>query len=122
MPQKNQFTEDMVRLLSSLTGDVQARAMFGGHSLYHSGSVFAITVGDRLYFKVDPLTQKAFEEVGSSPFTYEDKGGKLIAMSYWEAPEGTLDDPEALRPWVNLAIEAAIRAASKKKPRKKRDA
>jgi DNA transformation protein len=93
--------------------------MFGGHSFYHAGSIFAMTVGERLYFKVDNETKDAFELAGSQPFVYESRSGKPVAMSYWEAPVGATNGSEAVRPWALLGLEAAERAASKAKPRKK---
>jgi DNA transformation protein len=119
MTQKDEFVEDMVRLLSSVLGDVQVRAMFGGHSFYHEGRVFAMTAGERLYFKADKLSSDVFEKAGSEPFTYDSHSGRPVAMSYWEAPNGTLDDPEAIRPWALLGVEAAARAVAKKKPKGK---
>ena len=35
MAPKSEFIEHVTRLLSSVVGDVQSRAMFGGHSFYH---------------------------------------------------------------------------------------
>jgi DNA transformation protein len=119
MTQKNKFVEDMVRLLSSVLGDVQVRAMFGGHSFYNEGRVFAMTAGDRLYFKADKVSSDTFKEAGSEPFTYDSHTGRPVAMSYWEAPEGTLDDPEAIKPWARLGVEAAARSAGKQKPKSK---
>ncbi len=119
MAQKNEFVEHVTLILSSLIGDVESRAMFGGYSYYHAGHIFAMTVGERLYFKVDKETEGTFEGIGSRPFSYESRSGKSIAMSYWEAPEGTMEEPEALRPWAMLGVEAANRAALKRKPKKK---
>lgn len=120
MAAKNEFVEDMIRLLSSVVGDVQSRAMFGGHSYYHAGSVFAMSVGDKLYFKADEETKDAFELAGSRPFVYEGNSGKPVAMAYWETPLGTIDNPEAIRPWALLGVEAAMRAAASRKPKKQK--
>src|SRR4051812_14033100 len=107
MAPKSEFIQHVVHLLSNVVGDVQSRSMFGGESYYHAGNVFAMTVGDKLYFKVDDETRDAFELAGSRPFVYESKGGKPVAMAYWETPVGTIDDPEAIRPWALLGLEAA---------------
>lgn len=119
MAPKSEFIDHLVHLLSSVVGDVQSRAMFGGHSFYHDGSVFAMAVEDRLYFKVDNETKDAFELAGSRPFVYESHTGKPVEMAYWEAPVGTIEDPTAIRPWALLGVEAAERSATKRKPKKK---
>ena len=36
-------------------------------------------------------------------------GGKKFQMSYYMAPDGALEDTEAVAPWAELAIGAAIR-------------
>jgi DNA transformation protein len=41
-------------------------------------------------------------------------------MNYRRGPLDVYDDPEAMRRWARLAIEAGVRAAAKKKPRKKK--
>lgn len=120
MAPKSEFIEHVTHLLSSVVGDVQSRAMFGGHSFYHAGRIFAMTVGDQLYFKVDNETKDAFELAGSRPFVYESKSGKPIAMAYWETPVGAVDDPEAIRPWALLGVEAAQRSAAGRKPTRKK--
>ncbi len=40
-------------------------------------------------------------------------------MQYYELPAGLLDDPEALRPWVESAIDVAGRAKSRTKGKSK---
>ncbi len=40
-------------------------------------------------------------------------------MNYRRAPQDVYDDPEALRRWAALAVEAGLRGAAKRKPRRK---
>jgi DNA transformation protein len=117
MSRDRSFADQVVGLLMPL-GPVRARGMFGGFGIYHEDLMFGLIAYDRLYFKVDEETKARFREAGAKPFVYDGKG-KPIEMSYWTAPDGTLADPEVLRPWAELGLAAAQRARSKK-PKKKR--
>jgi DNA transformation protein len=100
-------------------GPVRARAMFGGHGLFLDDAMVALIAWDTLYFKVDAQTKARWAEAGGRPFVYAGKG-KPIAMSYWTAPPDAEDDPEALRPWAELALAAARRAAAAKAAKTRR--
>ena len=104
-------------VLDQLTGPspVTAKAMFGGVGLYCQGLFFALIADDTLYLKVDDLTRPDFERMGSAPFRpYEDDAH---VMHYYELPADVLEDREAVRAWVERAIEVARRAAEKKSGR-----
>ena len=47
------------------------------------------------------------------PFQPFGPGGEV--MQYYELPDGVLDEPEALAPWVEGAIEVSLRAKTRKK-------
>lgn len=98
-------------------GPVSARAMFGGHGLYFDGMIIGVIIGEALHLKTDEHTRSRFEAAGCQPFIY-DMRGKPLAMSYWSLPEEAMDSPQAMRPWAQLAIEAARRKPAPK-PRKK---
>ena len=38
-------------------------------------------------------------------------------MNYRRAPQDVYDDPDAMRRWAALAVEAGLRGAAKKRPR-----
>jgi DNA transformation protein len=98
-------------------GPVRVRPMFGGQGIYSGDAMFALEAGGELYLKADGETSAAFEAAGSRPFAYS-KDGKTTTMSYWRLPDSALDDPEEATRWGRLAVEAARRAAAKKrKPR-----
>src|SRR6476619_873945 len=64
---------DFIAYLQELFADfgaVSARAMFGGHGLYHDGVMFAVAFEDGLYLKVDSQTRALFEAEGCMPFVY----------------------------------------------------
>jgi DNA transformation protein and related proteins len=110
------FVKDCLELLR-VVGPVRARAMFGGHGIYTGDRMFALIADGRLYLKVDDQTREAFEGVGSTPFEWEAKDGRRIAMSYWELPAEGWEDPDETRRWASLAVQAAERAG--KGPRKR---
>jgi DNA transformation protein len=121
---------EYLRELFADFGDIGARAMFGGHGLYHEGVIIGIVIDEAVYLKVDAETRAAFEAAGCAPFVYEMKG-KPLAMSYWSVPAEAMDSSQTMRPWAQRAYEAALRkprkpagakapAASKKTPRRTR--
>lgn len=109
------FVENLREVFSAF-GNVELKAMFGGHGVYHDGVMFALVADDVLYLKADAQSVQRFADLGLVQFEYV-KDGRRTRMSYWEAPEAIFDDPEQARDWAGLAYEAALRASkAKKKP------
>jgi DNA transformation protein and related proteins len=100
-------------------GRVTMRKMMGGATLYLNGVAFAIIGLDELWFKADGASDATWDEAGCERFTYTFKDGRVGTMNYRRAPSDVHDDPDAMRQWGRLGLEAGIRAAAKKKPRKK---
>ncbi|HET7816073.1 MAG TPA: TfoX/Sxy family protein [Sphingomicrobium sp.] len=96
-------------------GRVTMRPMMGGATLYLDGTVFAIIADGDLWFKADKLSDPAWDEAGAERFTYRMGDGRTGSMNYRRAPADVHDDPDAMRHWAGLALEAGLRA-----PRKKR--
>ncbi len=113
MARQDSFVEYTLELLEPL-GPVRARAMFGGWGLYDGGLMFGLIIEGRLYLKVDDVTRPAFEAAGCEPFVYTG-AHKPVTMSYWTAPTDAQDDALALLPWARRGVEAARRAAAKKR-------
>jgi len=116
------MSEDFIAYLQDLFADfgpVTSRRMFGGHGLYRDGVFFALVLDDALYLKVDAQTQARFEDVGSAPFVYT-KQQEPITLSYWSVPDEAMDSPQAMRPWAQLAYDAALRKAATTPKRKSR--
>ncbi|HEY3450603.1 MAG TPA: TfoX/Sxy family protein [Myxococcales bacterium] len=109
------FVTHVLDLLEPALGPLQARAMMGGHLVFCGGLSVALLSDERLYLKTDGQTEDTFGKAGCEPFVYEHSGRK-VTMSYWCPPDAALEDPEEMRPWAKLALEAAMRA---KKPAKK---
>ncbi|MCG8432881.1 MAG: TfoX/Sxy family protein, partial [Gammaproteobacteria bacterium] len=91
-----------------------ARAMFGGYGIYIDKVMFALVADDELYLKVDDLNKTRFTDAGLEAFTYL-KQGKPFKMSYFQAPADAMEEPEEMREWARSAIDAALRAAAKKR-------
>jgi DNA transformation protein len=110
-----------IELLQDLLADmgpVSARRMFSGAGLFADGAMFALIVDDALYLKADKETQGAFEAEGLAPFSYN-RNGRIVALSYWRAPERLLDDRDEMLSWASRALTVAKRTSAKA-PRAKR--
>ena len=95
-------------------GRVTMRPMMGGATLYLDGTVFAILADGDLWFKADKLSDAEWDAAGAERFTF-DMGGKIGTMNYRRAPLDVHDDPDAMRRWAQLALQAGLRAPSRKK-------
>jgi len=90
------------------------RPMMGGATLYLDGTVFAIIADGDLWFKADRASDAEWDAIGAERFTF-DMGGKTGSMNYRRAPLDAHDDPDAMRRWASLALEAGLRAPKKKR-------
>ncbi len=108
------YVDYALEILAGL-GPVRARAMMGGHIVHCGGVAIALVYDDRLSLKTDEETREAFRAAGGEPFTYELRG-KVVEMSYCTPPDAALDAPEAMRPWAELALAAALRKRRTSKP------
>lgn len=109
---KQEFANFIVEMMGDWA-PVQAKRMFGGFGLFRDGLMFAIILGDGLYFKVDDATQARFEAEGLKPFQYASKG-RTTSLRYHEAPAVVYDDPQAMAHWAALAYESAVRQQGRK--------
>ena len=75
---------------------------------------FALIADDVLYLKVDDDNRPEFEARGMPPFRPFGEGGEV--MQYYQLPEELLEDPEAMKPWVEKAIAVAARKKKGRKP------
>ena len=111
MVRENEFVahvDDLLAPFGEGAENLRVRSMFGGFGVFLGDTMFALIADDVLYFKVDDQTLADFQEAGSEPFTYT-RGGKDRQMSYYTAPDGTIEDAEAVYPWAERAIGAAKR-------------
>lgn len=105
---------EWLHVLFSPFGRVGIRRLFGGQSVYVDSLIVAFVADDVLYLKSDADTAPVFDAAGLAAFSYVAKGERRVLTSYRRAPAESLEDPDALRPWVMLAREAAGRAAARK--------
>ena len=104
MRRRSDFVEFVTEQMAFVAG-LRVRAMFGGYGVYCGNRMFAIIVGDRLYFKANDATCGEFETRGLSPFTYVARG-KLVTLQYFEAPPEVFEEPDVMRKWVQMAYTA----------------
>ena len=98
-------------------GIVTMRRMMGAATLYLDGVVFAV-VEEELWFKSDAATDAQWDAAGCERFTFTAKDGRTEVMNYRRAPDAAYDDPDEMQRWARLAVEAGLRAAAKKRPKK----
>jgi DNA transformation protein len=100
-------------------GRVTLRKMMGGATLYLDGTVFAILVEAEIWIKADAESDARWDAEGCERFSYSFGDGRTGVMNYRRAPTDVYDDPDAMQLWARLGSEAGLRAAAKKKPRRK---
>lgn len=98
-------------------GKVSLRRMMGGATLYLDGIVFAILDEGELWLKADSETDAIWDEQGCERFSVTFRDGRVDTMNYRRAPDAVYDDPDELRRWAALAVEAGRRGAAKKRRR-----
>ncbi|MCC1495501.1 TfoX/Sxy family protein [Alcanivorax sp. 1008] len=107
----SQFTQYLQEVFE-LFGPISARKMFGGSGIYHQGLMFGLVSDDILYLKADAENVSYFQEQGLGPFEYN-KQGKVMKISYYQAPDEIMDDREQAAIWAQRSFAAALRG---KKP------
>lgn len=111
---------DMGELILELCeplGPCRLRKMFGGYGLFCGNLMFGLIADGVLHFKTDGLNRSVYEDLGLQPFTYETKNGRKTAMSYHQAPEALVDEPERFQDFAREALEAARRQARSAPPK-----
>jgi DNA transformation protein len=108
------FAEFLKEQLAPL-GRVTLRRMFGKTGVFCNGVMLGMVTDNMLYLRVDDHNRTAFAEAASSPPLNYRKGGELIDLSFWRAPERLFDEPDELVEWARLALAAARRVAAKRR-------
>ena len=115
MAKNEELAKHITEMLQPI-GPVSSRAMFGGHGFFLDGLMFGLLAFNTLYFKADKESVNDFEQEGLEPFGYN-KNGKIVTMSYYQAPEEALESVEVMQVWANKAYAAALRSGKKAKRR-----
>lgn len=110
--EQKEFVSYVVELMQGI-GPVTAKRMFGGHGIFLDGLMFGIIDNNILYLKADKETENDFKKKGLAVFTYMKKG-KEMKLSYYQAPEETLEEPEKMNFWANKAYHTALQAKALK--------
>jgi len=115
---RQEFIEFVVDKLSSLSGISSAR-FFGGQGISKDGALFAMIMGDCLYFLVDDLTRKKYQAMGATCFSYMTKKGRVDVTKYYEVTADFLDDDDKLLQLAreSVAIASKTRKQKREKPR-----
>lgn len=111
-----QFTDSLHEVFERF-GRVDARRMFGGHGIYHDGRMFALVAGDTLYLKTDAQSLPHFERLALPPFEFN-RQGKMMQMSYRQAPAEVFEDRDEAAVWARRAWEAALRSGQPPRAKK----
>lgn len=105
-----EFVRDQLEPLGRIT----VRRMFGKSGVFCDGVMLGVVNDDTLYFRVDNGNRELFKEAASAPPLNYAKGGQLIDLSFWRAPDRLLDEPDELLIWARAALAAARRVAVKR--------
>jgi DNA transformation protein len=106
--EEKEFVSYIVELMQSI-GPVNARPMFGGFGIFLDKLMFGLVADSILYLKVDQDTRPDFEARDLEAFSYV-KNNKSYNMSYYQAPEEALENPEDMATWANRAYAVALAA------------
>ena len=99
-------------------GSIEIKRMFGGASVYANGLIFALLDDGVVWLKADETNAPLLQAAGARQFTYPTKDGKDMTMGYWSLPERAVDDADEAVDWARQSIDAALRKAAAKRPRK----
>ncbi|TFW72985.1 transcriptional regulator [Methylotenera oryzisoli] len=104
-----QHLNDVFRLF----GPISLRRMFSGYGVFHDGVMFGLVSQETLYLKADTENSADFRDQGLSQFEYV-RQGKIIGLSYYQAPEIVLEDANEAALWARRSFVAALRANASK--------
>jgi len=97
---------------------IRGKSMFGGVGLYSGDHFFAFIDNDALFFKVDDSNRPEFIAARMKAWSPFEDGKE--ATGYYELPAELLEDPDAMKPWVEKAIAVAARKKASKPAKKKK--
>lgn len=100
------------------------RPYFGGTSVCRGDVQLGMIMGTAVYLRVSDASREKYEEMGSKPFSYSTKRGRVFVRTYYEIPDAILKDSERLKSWLQEAASIArkikIAKLEKSKQRKVR--
>lgn len=102
-----EFTDYLQEVFEDF-GPINAKRMFGGYGVYYKGVMFALVEDDILYLKADDSNAEDFKERDLNQFEYK-RAGKIIKLSYYQAPEELLEDRDMAREWAQKSYKIALK-------------
>src|SRR3954463_12882171 len=103
-----EFLRDRFAPLGRLT----LRRMFGKTGVFCDGVMFAVVTENTLYLRIDDQNKATFKEAEAYPPLNYSKGGELIDLAFWRAPDRLFDETDELIDWARAALGAAHRVAA----------
>jgi DNA transformation protein len=83
-------------------GDVTIKKMFGGYSVFESGTMFALVDSQGgIFFKADDTNRDRFEKAGSK---------KHSRMPYYQVPNSVLENDRDLQEWAQTSVLVSKKA------------
>jgi DNA transformation protein and related proteins len=104
MSQRQAYLEHVLSCLSQVA-QVTYRKLFNGVGLYHQDVQFAIIINDQLYFRVDEYSRPLFEYRAMNAFQPQKIN---LESHFFQLPEEILTNPNELKHWLRIAVEAAL--------------
>lgn len=104
MSLSNRYLDHVIARLSRVA-EVAYRRIFNGAAIYHHGVQFALIVNDRLYFRADDCSRPLYQQQAMQ--TLQPRGVALQS-DFYHLPDHLLDEPNELRHWVRIAVDASI--------------
>ena len=106
-----EFTDYLQEVFEDF-GPIHTKRMFGGYGVYYNDIMFALVEDDILFLKADETIAKDFTERCLGQFEYA-KGGKVIRLSYYQAPEELLEDRDMACEWAKKSYKVALESKKK---------
>ena len=117
MPVSDSYRTFVLEQIARVAPRIRGKSMFGGVGLYSGDHFFALIDNDALFFKVDDTNRPDFIAARMKPWSPFEDGKE--ATGYYELPPDLLEDPDAMKPWVEKAIAVAARKKASKPAKKK---
>jgi DNA transformation protein len=112
MPVSDSYRAFVLEQIARAAPRIRGKSMFGGVGVYSGDHFFALIDNDTLFFKVDDANRGDF--VAARMKAWSPFGDGKEMTGYYELPAELLEDPDAMRPWVEKAIAVAARKKSAK--------
>ena len=112
MSASTEYTDYIMEKLVSYF-EVKHGRFFGGVSVKCDGLQFGMIMGNVFYLCVDDQSRKGFEDIGSEPFSYMTKKGRVFVRKYYSVPEDIIEDEGLFQKWCSRALDSAL--SNKKK-------